>query len=83
MYAPGKAANAGGVAVSGFEQSQNASRTSWERDEVDARLRDIMKTIHRKCVQEMEREDDIDYLDAANRAGFRRVADAMLAQGLY
>jgi glutamate dehydrogenase (NADP+) len=83
LFGPGKAANAGGVAVSGFEQSQNSVRRRWERDEVDARLREIMSTIHSKCVQEMDRGgDDVDYVDAANRAGFRRVADAMVAQGL-
>jgi len=82
LFAPGKAANAGGVAVSGFEQSQNSVRMSWERDKVDGRLRDTMREIHSKCVDEMERGDDVDYADAANRAGFRRVADAMVAQGI-
>jgi glutamate dehydrogenase (NADP+) len=82
LFAPGKAANAGGVAVSGFEQSQNAVRLSWDRDEVSARLRRIMKSIHGKCADEMERGESIDYVVAANRVGFRRVADAMLAQGL-
>ncbi len=82
QIAPGKAANAGGVAVSGFERSQNATRLSWSREEVDRRLKDIMKTIHDKCVSEMERDDQADYADAANRAGFRKVADAMLAYGV-
>ncbi|MFZ1865312.1 MAG: NADP-specific glutamate dehydrogenase [Polyangiales bacterium] len=81
-FAPGKAANAGGVAVSGFERSQNAARLSWSREEVDRRLKDIMRTIHDKCVDEMERDDRADYADAANRAGFRKVADAMLAYGV-
>ena len=81
-FAPGKAANAGGVAVSGFERSQNAARLSWSREEVDRRLKDIMSTIHDKCVDEMERDDRADYVDAANRAGFRKVADAMLAYGV-
>lgn len=82
LFAPGKAANAGGVAVSGFERSQNAARLSWSRAEVDRRLTDIMKTIHDKCAEEMERDDHVDYVDAANRAGFRKVADAMLAHGV-
>ncbi len=81
-FAPGKAANAGGVAVSGFEQSQNAARLPWSREEVDGRLRGIMRTIHDKCVSEMARDESLDYIDAANRAGFRRVADAMLALGI-
>jgi glutamate dehydrogenase (NADP+) len=75
-------ANAGGVAVSGFERSQNAARLSWSREEVDRRLKDIMKTIHDKCANEMGRDDQADYADAANRAGFRKVADAMLAYGV-
>jgi glutamate dehydrogenase (NADP+) len=82
LFAPGKAANAGGVAVSGFERSQNATRLSWSREDVDRRLRDIMKTIHDKCAAEMERDGQVDYADAANRAGFRKVADAMLAYGV-
>lgn len=82
LFAPGKAANAGGVAVSGFELAQNAARLSWSREEVDRRLRDTMSDIHRKCIDEMERDDGIDYVDAANRAGFRKVADAMLAYGV-
>jgi len=82
VFAPGKAANAGGVAVSGFEQSQNASRLTWSRTDVNERLKGIMKTIHDKCAQEIERDSTIDYADAANRAGFRKVADAMLAQGV-
>jgi len=81
-FAPGKAANAGGVAVSGFEQSQNASRLTWSADEVDDRLQGIMQTIHDKCLAEMREGEGIDYVDAANRAGFRRVADAMLALGI-
>ncbi len=82
LFAPGKAANAGGVAVSGLEQTQNATRVSWSRKEVDWRLKEIMRDIHDKCVHEMERDGGIDYLDAANRAGFRKVADAMLAYGV-
>jgi glutamate dehydrogenase (NADP+) len=83
LFAPGKAANAGGVAVSGLEQSQNASRLSWERERVDDRLQEIMGSIHAKCVEEMEADGCVDYVDAANRAGFRKVADAMLAQGIF
>lgn len=82
LFAPGKAANAGGVAVSGFEQSQNAARLSWSREDVNARLKSLMQRIHEKCAEEIERDDGIDYVDAANRAGFRKVADAMLAYGV-
>jgi glutamate dehydrogenase (NADP+) len=82
MLAPGKAANAGGVAVSGLEQTQNVTRVSWSRNEVDRRLKEIMRDIHDKCVHEMEHDGGIDYIDAANRAGFRKVADAMLAYGV-
>lgn len=82
MFAPGKAANAGGVAVSGLEQSQNATHASWSRDKVETRLHEIMRDIHDRCVEEMQADRDIDYLDAANRAGFRKVADAMLAHGV-
>ena len=82
MLAPGKAANAGGVAVSGLEQTQNVTRVSWSRNEVDRRLKEIMRDIHDKCVHEMEDDGGIDYIDAANRAGFRKVADAMLAYGV-
>lgn len=82
MYAPGKASNAGGVAVSGLEMSQNAIRLSWTREEVDSRLQDIMKRIHTACVQHGAGTDGrINYADGANIAGFVRVADAMLAQG--
>ena len=82
MFGPGKAANAGGVAVSGFEQSQNAARLSWSREDVDERLKSLMANIHDKCTDEMERDSGIDYVDAANRAGFRKVADAMVAYGV-
>ena len=82
LFAPGKAANAGGVAVSGLEQTQNATRISWSRTDVDRRLKEIMRDIHQKCVREIEHDGDIDYIDAANRAGFRKVADAMLAYGV-
>ena len=83
LYAPGKASNAGGVATSGLEMSQNAMRLSWSRDEVDARLLHIMKDIHNACLQYGRREDGtLSYVDGANLAGFVKVADAMLAQGV-
>ena len=82
LFGPGKAANAGGVAVSGLEQSQNALRISWPREEVLARLQDIMRDIHDKCVADGEQADGfVDYVRGANIAGFRKVADAMLAYG--
>ncbi|HYF58526.1 MAG TPA: NADP-specific glutamate dehydrogenase [Burkholderiaceae bacterium] len=83
LYAPGKASNAGGVATSGLEMSQNAMRLSWPREEVDRRLRDIMCGIHEACLRHGTRADGtVSYVDGANVAGFVRVADAMLAQGV-
>ena len=83
LYAPGKAANAGGVAVSGLEQSQNSLRISWSREEVDGRLHDVMKRIHDQCVQYGDRGDGyVNYVDGANIGGFVKVADAMLAYGI-
>jgi glutamate dehydrogenase (NADP+) len=83
LYAPGKASNAGGVATSGLEMSQNAMRLSWTRDEVDARLLLIMQSIHAACLEHGKREDGtVSYIDGANIAGFVKVADAMIAQGL-
>ena len=83
LYAPGKASNAGGVATSGLEMSQNAMRLSWTRDEVDARLLQIMQGIHAACLQYGKRADgSVSYIDGANVAGFVKVADAMLAQGV-
>jgi glutamate dehydrogenase (NADP+) len=83
LYAPGKATNAGGVAVSGLEMSQNAARLSWTRDEVDARLQGIMHAIHRSCVQYGKAKDGhVSYVNGANIAGFVKVADAMLHQGV-
>jgi glutamate dehydrogenase (NADP+) len=83
LYAPGKASNAGGVATSGLEMSQNAMRLSWTRDEVDGRLLQIMQGIHAACVQHGTRADgSVSYIDGANVAGFVKVADAMLAQGV-
>ncbi|MFT3846946.1 MAG: NADP-specific glutamate dehydrogenase [Lacibacter sp.] len=82
LYAPGKAANAGGVATSGLEMSQNSIRLSWTREEVENKLRTIMKSIHEQCVKYGKREDGtVDYVKGANIAGFVRVADAMLAEG--
>ena len=82
LYGLGKAANAGGVAVSGLEQSQNALRLSWTREEVDGRLVDIMKNIHTQCVEYGQEKDWIDYVKGANIAGFVKVAEAMMAQGI-
>lgn len=83
LYAPGKASNAGGVATSGLEMSQNAMRLSWSREEVDARLREIMRGIHSACLQHgKKKEGGVSYVNGANIAGFVKVADAMLAQGV-
>lgn len=83
LYAPGKASNAGGVATSGLEMSQNALRLSWSREEVDRRLKEIMQDIHRSCLKYGTRSDGtVSYVDGANIAGFVKVADAMLAQGI-
>jgi len=83
LYGLGKAANAGGVAVSGLEMSQNSLRLSWTREEVDGRLQQIMKDIHATCVKYGKREDgSIDYVRGANIGGFVKTADAMIAQGL-
>lgn len=83
LYGPGKAANAGGVSTSGLEMSQNSLRLSWTREEVDARLHQIMKDIHQTCVKFGKEPDGyINYVNGANVGGFVKVADAMLAQGL-
>ena len=83
LYAPGKASNAGGVATSGLEMSQNAIRLSWTREEVDNRLHGIMAAIHESCLRYGKRDDgSINYVQGANVAGFVKVADAMLAQGI-
>ncbi|MGH7574769.1 MAG: NADP-specific glutamate dehydrogenase [Longimicrobiales bacterium] len=82
LYAPAKAANAGGVAVSGLEQSQNALRLSWSRDEVDQRLRSIMRGIHERCVEYGTENGFVNYQRGANIAGFVKVADALLAYGV-
>ena len=81
-YAPGKAVNAGGVAVSGLEMSQNSMRINWQREEVDARLKSIMKDIHETCVEYGKNGNKIDYVKGANLGGFVKVAEAMLAQGV-
>ncbi|HCM62130.1 MAG TPA: NADP-specific glutamate dehydrogenase [Morganella sp. (in: Bacteria)] len=82
LFAPGKAANAGGVATSGLEMSQNSVRLSWKTEEVDARLHHIMLDIHNACVQYGSEEKQTNYVQGANIAGFVKVADAMLAQGV-
>lgn len=82
LFAPGKAANAGGVATSGLEMAQNAMHLSWGRDEVDRRLHEIMKSIHKTCVEYGKSGSFINYVDGANRAGFIKVANAMIAQGI-
>lgn len=83
LYAPGKASNAGGVATSGLEMSQNSLRLKWSRKEVDNKLKDIMSDIHKSCLEYGKDEDGyIDYVRGANIAGFVKVADAMLAQGI-
>lgn len=81
-YAPGKAVNAGGVAVSGLEMSQNSMRINWPREEVDARLKGIMKDIHETCVLYGKNGKKVDYVKGANVGGFVKVAEAMLAQGI-
>lgn len=83
LYAPGKAANAGGVAVSGLEMSQNSTRMSWTREEVDEKLKCIMENIHSMCVEHGKGSNGVvNYVKGANIAGFVKVADAMMAQGL-
>jgi glutamate dehydrogenase (NADP+) len=82
LYGPGKAANAGGVAVSGLEMSQNSLRLSWTRKEVDERLHNIMKDIHETCVKYGTEGKFINYVKGANVGGFIKVADAMLDQGV-
>ena len=82
LYAPGKASNAGGVAVSGLEMAQNSLRYSWSREEVDNKLKDIMKDIHNSCLTHGNENGYINYEKGANIAGFIKVADAMLAQGV-
>ena len=83
LFAPGKASNAGGVGVSGLEQSQNALRLAWSAEEVDNRLQEMMKGIHEQCVAYGTNEGGyVNYVDGANIAGFVKVAEAMLAYGI-
>lgn len=82
LFGPGKAANAGGVAISGLEMTQNSMRLSWTRDEVDAKLLEIMRDIHGQCVEYGSENGYTDYVKGANIAGFVKVADAMLAYGV-
>ncbi len=82
LYGPGKAANAGGVATSGLEMTQNAGMTRWNRDEVDRRLQHIMKEIHDNCVRYGSNGSFVNYVQGANIGGFVKVAEAMLAQGV-
>ncbi len=82
LFAPGKAANAGGVSISGLEMSQNSMRMSWSREEVDRQLQEIMRRIHEQCVEYGTVNGSVNYVKGANIAGFKKVADAMLAYGL-
>ena len=82
LFGPGKAANAGGVAVSGLEMSQNSTRLNWSREDVDSKLKGIMSSIHSQCVEHSETGNITNYVKGANIAGFIKVADAMLDQGL-
>jgi glutamate dehydrogenase (NADP+) len=83
LYAPGKAANAGGVAVSGFEMAQNSMRFAWTREEVERRLKVVMKDIHEACLNAAEDFGTPgNYVNGANIAGFMRVADAVIDQGV-
>ena len=82
LFAPGKASNAGGVATSGLEMSQNSLRMNWTREEVDTKLKTIMNDIHSQCVEHGKNGDYINYVKGANIAGFLKVADAMLDQGV-
>ena len=83
LHAPGKASNAGGVAVSGLEMTQNSMRLNWSREEVDSKLQGIMQDIHNMCVTYGSQSDGpVDYVKGANIAGFVKVANAMIAQGL-
>ena len=83
LYAPGKAANAGGVSVSGLEMAQNAQMLSWSAEEVDKKLKDIMANIHAQCLRYGKQEDGyVNYVKGANVAGFMKVANAMMAQGI-
>ena len=82
LFGPGKAANAGGVAVSGLEMSQNSMFSSWTREEVDSKLKNIMNRIHSQCVAYGKEDKFVNYVKGANIAGFIKVADSMLDQGV-
>ena len=83
LYAPGKASNAGGVATSGLEMTQNSLRYNWSREEVDEKLREIMLSIHNSCIEHGKQKNGyVNYVKGANIAGFEKVADAMIAQGV-
>ena len=82
QYAPGKASNAGGVAVSGLEMAQNSLKYTWSREVVDGKLKEIMSDIHSSCLKYGTEKDHENYVKGANIAGFVKVADAMLAQGV-
>jgi glutamate dehydrogenase (NADP+) len=82
LFAPGKASNAGGVATSGLEMAQNSQHVSWSRERVDSQLKDIMCNIHAACVQHGQTDQGVNYVNGANVAGFLKVADAMLDQGV-
>ena len=82
MFCPGKASNAGGVAVSGLEMTQNSIRLSWQRKELDERLKTIMHDIHKQCVEFGTEKNRVDYVKGANIAGFVKVAEAMVAYGV-
>jgi glutamate dehydrogenase (NADP+) len=82
LFGPGKAANAGGVATSGLEMSQNSMRLNWSREEVDSKLHTIMKNIHEACVIHGTENGSVNYVKGANIAGFIKIADSMLDQGV-
>ena len=82
LYGPGKAANAGGVAISGLEMTQNSIRLAWTAEELESRLKTIMKGIHQQCANHGKEDDYVNYVKGANIAGFIKVADAMLAYGV-
>lgn len=82
LYGPGKAANAGGVATSGLEMTQNAMKLSWTAEEVDQKLKQIMQSIHEQCVKYGKEEEFVNYVKGANIAGFMKVSRAMMSQGV-
>ncbi len=82
LYGPGKAANAGGVSVSGLEMAQNSMRLNWTAEEVDTKLKQIMKSIHSVCMEHGKKGDFVNYVNGSNIAGFIKVADAMIDHGV-